>query len=228
MKSGLAAVAMFLLLRQTPEQIPQLLPESQDIAGREIRSARAAIWDVELRNRSDALDAPPERLPAGTPPPPPPAGVIVDLKHDLPELPLEFSDVVMVGEVVKLQPFLTKSHTSLYTEFTVRVLERVKSNAAVPDSVLILQTGGKARLDDGRVIEWPVSGLGDPLQAGRQYLFFLTHLPSLDAYGIQSVWHVENGVIKAVFPPHKANAGRFQSSDGKSLPAVLSFLRSKL
>jgi len=228
MKLTVAMLAMFLLLLQTPEQIPRLLPESQDVASKEIRAARAAIWDITLRSPSDALDAPPRPLPPCVPPPPPPAGAVVDLRRDLPELPLESSDLVVVGEVMNLQPFLTKSRSSLYTEYTVRVLETVKPKAAVKDSVIIMQMGGKARLDDGRVIEWPVTGQGDPLLAGRQYLLFLTNILNLGAYGVQSMWHVENGVIKAALPIHKVNAGRFQSNDGKSLVAVLSFLRSKL
>src|SRR5262249_33365278 len=150
MKLTVAALAMFLLLLQTPEQIPRLLPESRDVASKEIRAARAAIWDI--RSPSDALDAPPSPLPPGVPPPPPPAGTVVDLRRDLPELPLESSDLVVVGEVVNLQPFLTKSRSSLYTEYTVRVLEAVKPKAAVKDSVIIMQMGRKASLDNGILI----------------------------------------------------------------------------
>jgi hypothetical protein len=183
MKFTVSVVALVLLsLLQTPEQIPQLLPESQDVASKEIRAARATIWD--FGHPRDALDAPPKPLQPGVPPPPSSPGVIVDLARDLPELPMDTCDIVIVGEVTNVQPFLSKSHTSLYR-------------------------------------------LGDPLLAGRQYLLFLSKMQSLDAYGVQSMWHVENGVIKAALPNHKANAGRFPSNDGKSLVAVLFFLRSQ-
>jgi hypothetical protein len=228
MKFYVIAVAMFLTWAQTSEQIPQLLPESKDVASKDIRAKRAAIWDIRPLSPREALDFPVSLQPGGLAPPPPPVGATVDLRRGLPELPLESSDVVVVGEVAGVQPFLTTSHTSLYTEYTIRVLETIKPKAPAMHSVLIMQMGGKARLDDGRLIAYPVKGMGDPLLAGRQYLLFMSNIPSLDAFGVVSMWNVEDGVIKAALPMHKINAGRFPSNDGKSLAVVVGFLRSKL
>src|SRR5881397_734205 len=148
--------------------IPPLLPESKDAANKEIRAARARLWDIgpDLGLPS-LLKAPDLRALAA----PPPVGTAVDLAP-LPELPLEVSDVVVIGEVTNVQPFLTSSQISLYTEYTLRTLNTVKPRVLENDSLLLLRMGGIARLDNGRVIEWKVRGEGDALSVGRQYLFF--------------------------------------------------------
>jgi hypothetical protein len=189
----------------------------------EVRKARGQLLDLPWRG--SLLDVPPS-----TPgvPPPPPSGAIVDLIL-LPELPLNESDVVVVGDIVNAQPFLTNSNSAMYTEFTIRASETIKPKLPITNSLIVLRRGGKARLPSGRIIEWDVRDTGDPLFVGQRCLLFLSYYKSADAYLVNKMWHVRNGFIKAAFPIEKAQASKSQSeNDGKLLSEVIYSLRAKL
>jgi hypothetical protein len=226
---ALSLTCLSVMAQQSPKidtSIPQLLPESTDVVGETVRAARAELFDIP--GWPSLLDVP--KVPPGAPPPPPPAGTVVRL-IPLPELPIDNSDVVVVGEVSNVQPFLTSSRSSLYTEYTIRVLDTVKSAAKVPvtDSLVVFRQGGVARLESGRVIEWPVSGRGDPLMLRQQYLFFLTYRGEAEAYLVDKFWHVKDGSIKAAYPDEKARASQFRSeNDGRLLTEVVSLLKARL
>jgi hypothetical protein len=140
-----------------------------------------------------------------------------------PELPIDESQFVLVGEVIKEQPFLTTSRSGLNTLYTVRVLDTVRSEAKTPttESVVVLRPGGKARLDTGRIIESQFHGLGDPLVLGQRYLLFLEYRQDLEAYMVVKLWHVTSGLVTTAYPTEKSE------NDGKSLAEVVSSLKAK-
>jgi hypothetical protein len=197
-----------------------LLPESQAIVSKEVRAARATLFDEKLS--VSVFDVP--HVPFGASPAP--LGTVVRVRP-LPELPLEASDGVVVGEVTAAQPFPSASRSVLYTEYSVRVLDVVKGKINANQSITILRRGGTARLDDGRVIEWRVYGEGDPMQVGNQYLLFLGYLPEAEAFGVHKMWHVKDRLLKAAFPAERGMASKFQSQvDGKFVSEVIALLKS--
>jgi len=222
----LVAATISLGQQRPVDSVPPLLPESKDAVGREIRAARARFYDVGRNLGLQSLLKAPDLRDAATPPP---VGSIVTLTP-LPELPLETSDVVVIGEVTNIQPFLTSSQAALYTEYTLRTVNTVKPKVLENETLLLLRRGGKTRLDDGRVVQWKVTGQGDdPQSDGRQYLFLLKYSPEIDAYLLLKMWHVENGLIKAAFPVEKANALIFRSeNDGRLVADVISSLRQRM
>ena len=222
------ASVMCIIAQQEPETkaIPLLAPEAADVVDKGVRAARAKLFDP---GGGRSLLDPPPPLPPGAKLPPPPPGTIVDLLP-MPELPVDESQVVVVGTVERAQPFLTSSKSSLYTEYTIRVTDIVKSAAEVPvnDSLVILRRGGKARLEDGRVIVWDVHGEGYPYRAGEQYLFFLGYRRDEAAYLVQRAWQIEQGVIKAAYPGDREKARLYKSqNDGRLLTVVVQELREK-
>jgi hypothetical protein len=225
----LLSAAAFCACAQQPEakDIPLLLPEAADVVDKSVRAARARLFDPG--GVRSLLDPPPDLAPGAKLPPPPPS-TIVDLLP-MPELPVKESEVVVVGSVERVQPFLTSSKSSLYTEYTIRVTDIVKSAAKVPvqDTLLIVRRGGKARLESGRVIAWDVHGEGDPYQRGQEYLLFLGYREGEAAYLVQRAWQVENGVLKAAYPGDREKASLFRSqNDGRVLTTVLRELRAAI
>ena len=101
----------------------------------------------------------------------------------MPELPLEESDLVIVGEVTNSQPFVSNSRVNLYTENTVQVIDAIKPKNLTTNVIAVVEVGGKARYN-GRVNEWNVAGKGDPLEKSHQYLLFLGYRPEADAFFI--------------------------------------------
>src|SRR5918999_6355076 len=56
----------------------------------------------------------------------------VDESPSLPPLPLAESDLVILGKVIKAQPYLSAKKTSIYSEFTAQVQDVFKNNTATP------------------------------------------------------------------------------------------------
>ncbi|GEM_PF-2679123 len=90
-------------------------------------------------------------------------------------VPVGDSDMVIVGEVEQLQPYLSSDKSSLYTEFRVRIGEVLKNDLEIPllagNVVLLEREGGVLRLPDGRIIVDSVQKRSLPVQGGR-YVFF--------------------------------------------------------
>ncbi|HYI92861.1 MAG TPA: hypothetical protein VEX68_04910 [Bryobacteraceae bacterium] len=222
--------ATTLLIAAQPSEteahpISTLLPESTDTTDKKIRAARAKFFDI---GSGTSLLIPP-RIPPGAPPPPPPGSIVCLLP--LPELPIDESDVVVVGEVSTVQPFLTSSQTSLYTEYTIQISEMVKSSAsaAMKNSLIVLRRGGTARLDTGRVIAWNVHGEGDHYLRGETYLFFLTYRPEQEGYHVLKVWRVKDGVLKAAYPNEIYKASQFLTrNENRSLAEVVQTLKDRV
>jgi hypothetical protein len=134
---------------------------------------------------------------------------------------------MMVSDLRRNSSFPIKTRTSL-NGVHPKLRDTIKIQSPIKDPLAVLQRGGKARLVDGRVIEYNVSGQGDPILLGQRYLFFLSYHKEADAYHVIKMWHVENGVIKAAYPAEKAAASRFQSeNDGRLLPDVIYSLRAR-
>lgn len=100
----------------------------------------------------------------------------VDWEKGLPALPVEKSQVVVLGKVVDAQAYLSDDKTAVYSEFTVEVGQILKNdtpNSILPQSTLTAQrSGGRVRLPSGGIVLQLTRGQGMP-QVGRQYVLFL-------------------------------------------------------
>jgi hypothetical protein len=115
------------------------------------------------------------------------------------------ADAVVVGTITRRQPFLTQNQKAIYTEYTLRIASVVRKTERAPrgmkDSadITILHRGGKAKLPDGREVEYRIIGEIVP-EVGKEYLMFLRHDSALDAFHDITYWDVTHGTLEAVFP----------------------------
>jgi hypothetical protein len=104
------------------------------------------------------------------------SGRVDESPYPLP-LPMETSDLIILGSVTKRQPYLSENNTSIYTEFNVQTEEVLKQRARSPvkakDVVVAEREGGGIRLPDGRVTRHFVDGIGFMPEVGKRYVLFL-------------------------------------------------------
>jgi hypothetical protein len=199
------------------EAIRPLLSSSDDTVPTQVRNARGALYDRDF----SVFDVP--RF--GAPP------VTMVTLEEFEELPATKSDLVAIGEVISSQPFASKNGRGLYTEYTVRTIDAIKSAAAKPSptSFVMLRAGGITRLNDGRIVKDEVRGAGDPVFIGKQYLLFLSYLPDTDAYFPIKIWHIQQDrTLKAAFPDDHARVARKESQfDGRLIDIAVDTLRGR-
>jgi hypothetical protein len=95
--------------------------------------------------------------------------------YGLTPLPTAQSGAVVIGEVVDANAYLSPDRTEVYSEYTVRVEEVLKTDdsAIAPNSTIDLQRyGGRVRLPSGLVQKYEASGMGAP-RVGRKYALFV-------------------------------------------------------
>lgn len=113
-------------------------------------------------------------------------------------LPTNKSDAVVIGEVQDAEAFLSSENTGLYSEFTIRITEVLKNDAANPLTNLVVaeRTGGAVKFRNGRIKQFRYSGQGFP-RRGKQYVFFLQRNADGQDYTILTGYELRGG---RVFP----------------------------
>jgi hypothetical protein len=130
------------------------------------------------------------------------------------ELPVNWSDTVIVGAVKRIQPYLSEDKRNIYTEYTISVTEVLKDakglllNAA--STIALDRMGGAIRLASGRVLRDVVHGNGSPLIPEHKYAMFLTYDARGAWFRTFKCWELRNGVAVPIEPGDvgKAQAGR--------------------
>src|SRR5262249_9528640 len=95
----------------------------------------------------------------------------------LPNLPVEESTVILTGEVVEIQPYLSEDRGSIYTELRIKVEEFLKDTTKITryksDVITIDQQGGSIKLASGQVVVDPLTicNLGRPIKGNRLIIF---------------------------------------------------------
>ena len=93
-------------------------------------------------------------------------------------IPAAESGVVVVGRVIKVQPYLSSDRSRIYTEITIAVDDLLKQDqnnrVAVNKTVVIDRLGGALKPKTGRIVrdEIQIDNLGN-LQLGRRYVVFV-------------------------------------------------------
>jgi hypothetical protein len=220
----LQAVAIGVLTAQSPPMTPTpAQPQPSDPVQQTLRTIRNSLWD-NMAGVSGHVSPP--RLDALDPSVPPPVTAIHLRTVD--ELPGAYSDTILTGEITNSQAFLSNDGHSLYTETTVRVNQifNQQSPDAIEGGTIVLeQPGGRLVMPNGRVLSHLVTGLGDYLQVGGRYAFFLVYVPKAQCYKLTKAWWLNNGVVRALSQDDLARV-RIGSSqyDGKSESALMSAL----
>ena len=94
--------------------------------------------------------------------------------YGMPSLPTVQSDVIVLGEVAEANAFLSPDKTGVYSEYTVRVDQVLKTDDAIISSNQTLDAqrpGGRVRLSTGLVQSYKVADQGVPRIGGKYVLF---------------------------------------------------------
>jgi len=140
----------------------------------------------------------------------------------LPALPLGQSNAVLIGSVVASQAFLSDDQTGVYSEFTIRVDDVLKSDSPDLVSGCLVEAerqGGRVRFPSGRTHWYSVDKENMPA-SGRRYVFFLTGKNPDDGLQILTAYELRDGKI---FPLD--DLSQFSAYEGKDETNFIKALR---
>ena len=95
---------------------------------------------------------------------------------NVPAIPTSQSDVVVVGEIVKAEAYLSDDKTGVYSEFTIKISEvlKIDGQAGINSNTIVAErAGGNVRFPSGQVQRIHVLYGQRMPEAGQRYLLFL-------------------------------------------------------
>jgi hypothetical protein len=127
------------------------------------------------------------------------------------ELPGNLADVILIGQITRIQAFLSNNHGSIYTENTIQVEQVFDQTAQAGQvkpgaTITLLQDGGALQLPNGRVLKVVFNNGGNQLQLHGRYVFFLVYFRGGDFYGCPNAWQLTGGKAVAVSSQDLARA----------------------
>ena len=126
----------------------------------------------------------------------------------LPALPVAKSDLIVTGEVVDAQAYLSEDKDWVYSEFTIRVGEVLKNASKAPlgqgSTLVVDRDGGGVRFPSGRITILYIAGQGMP-RTGRRYTLFLTRDDQEQSIHIITGYELRDG---RVFPIDNPGGGQ--------------------
>jgi len=177
--------------QDTIARSPILTPASDHVPP-DVRAARNNIFAPLVQNSPSLLER--------WSPSKPPRVTIVDA-HALPELPVDISEVIVIGTVTSITPWLTPGNKGLYSEYSVAANSAVLMNRSNwrQDTMLdVLQMGGSVYIPNLGAVTHQVKGVGDQIQTGRTYVLFLIYTPTANSFAFVKAWDVTVGQAQAV------------------------------
>lgn len=149
----------------------------------------------------------------------------------LPALPVAKSDLVIIGEVVDAEAFLSGSKDWVYSEFTIRVDEVLKntSNVALTRGISIIadRDGGGVHFPGGRVTIQYIAGQGMP-RVGRRYALFLTGDDQGQSFHILTGYELRGSRVVPIDNPAGGTHPIATKYNGADEVSFLSDLRSTI
>lgn len=133
-------------------------------------------------------------LPANVEPLPFP---VADSWYRLPALPVEQSNVVIVGRIIDRRAVLTEDKLGIYSEFSIKISEIFKDDLGglfIDQAVTASRPGGAVRFASGRIQRYAVSRHGYP-QQNKVYVLFLKR-DDVGDYSIQTGYEVTGKVVQ--------------------------------
>lgn len=113
---------------------------------------------------------------------------------NFPALPVEASDVIVVGEVLDAQAHLSEDKSNVFSEFTIQLERAYKTVSDLGSQITVERIGGFVRYPDGRKLHYGLTGTGMP-QVGAKYILFLKAISKEDGYTILTGYQLGvNGV----------------------------------
>jgi hypothetical protein len=98
------------------------------------------------------------------------------IDSNLPALPVIQSNAVLIGDVLNAQAFLSDDRTGVYSEFTIRVSDVIKSalsDLKIGNLIEVDRDGGRVKFPSGKIHWYSVDKENMP-KPGRRYVLFVT------------------------------------------------------
>lgn len=194
-------------------------PKPTDERNHASREAKNKRHNNSIFGVKEAIKAPPDTAHMIT--------LTVDWEVGLSPLPVDRSDMVVMGEVADAQAFLSTDQSGIYSEFTVRVEEVLKRDGVSPvasgDVITVVRPGGRVRALSGRIQLFRVAGQDMPLQ-GRRYVVFLQRKEQEHDFDLLTGYELRAG---KVFPLDAAIT-KFEVYKGTDEASFLQAVRNTL
>ncbi len=151
---------------------------------------------------------------------------IAENAFDFPAIPVDKSDLIVVGDVVGGEAHLSEDKQNVFSELTVqvnKVLKTLRPSEPTPGAVITIErVGGFVRYPNGRKVLYRGAGFGMPRVGGR-YVLFLNSIGLSDNYTILTGYELgEKGVEPLDF------SQQFEAFRGFDVPTFLSTLNDLL
>lgn len=197
------------------EQFPEV-----DFEAREPGEAKVSAERVKKNSRYDK-----RRFVSSDPTPRITGTTRVDEGY-VPAIPAEQSSVIIIGEVLSAQAHLSNNKSGVYSEFTVRVGEVLKTDGPPPlaqgDEVTVEREGGIVHYPNGHKRLYSLSGQGMP-RVGRSYVLFLSAVEGERTYNLLTGYELRTeGVVPIDFSSH------FAAYRGYDPTALLEVVRASI
>jgi tellurite resistance protein len=153
----------------------------------------------------------------------------------VPAIPAALSDAVVIGEVTDARSYLANDKAGVYSEFTIRIEEVLKSTGgsnplSVGSSIVADRDGGAVRFPSGRIKKYVTSGKGMARTGGR-YVLFLKLRDGVDDYGLITGYELRGATVVPIDGTgNKEGSGRlaFDRYIGADAASFLSEVRAAL
>ena len=137
--------------------------------------------------------------------------------QDFPALPVAQSDVIIIGQVTDARAYLSEDKSTVYSEFTIRVIEPLKNTAHEPvmdgGSLSVDRAGGRVRFPGGNTVRYAIDGFGMP-RVGHQYVLFLKR--EEQAYRILTGYELLSDEVRPLDSSGVVNFRRYENYDANS------------
>lgn len=141
-------------------------------------------------------------------------------QFDFPALPVNKSDVIIVGQVLNAEAHRSTNKMNVFSNFEVRVDEVLKGHLNIGNVINTQRVGGFVKYPGGRKVLFRLSGNGMP-GVGARYVFFLNVLD--EDYTILTAYEL---VADGVEPLD--NSAQFQVYKGVSETSFITTLRDAI
>ena len=131
-------------------------------------------------------------------------------------LPVEKSQVIVIGEILNARAYLSSDKTGVYSEFTIRVDEVLKddSNLKVTAgrSLVADRPGGRVKYPSGHLTLSFVNNQGMPLP-GQRYVLFLTRDEQQTNFDILTGYQLKADRVALLDSPPQHPITRYKGAD---------------
>lgn len=127
------------------------------------------------------------------------ASLFNDWEVGLPTLPVNLSDAVVVGEILNAEAYVSADKISLFSAFTVRLTEVLKTDTcsafAEGGAITVEREGGRVKYPNGKILHYIIVGQRMP-RVGARYLLFLKH--DGEEHSIITGYQLQAGRVRAL------------------------------